>query len=723
MRTVRTFYSLVLILFITSILSGQDRQEITLEQIYRSPEFTAQLPQGLESMNDGVHYTVLNRDRIEQYSYKTGDRVATLFDAAEFPEIPGLSGYALSKDEKKILLETGREQIYRHSFKADYHVFDRETGTVRKASPGGKQQLATFSPGGDKVAFVRENNLYITDLETQAERQVTFDGVKNQVINGIPDWVYEEEFGFSRGFYWSPDGTMLAFYRFDESRVREFSMTLFGELYPEITRFKYPKAGEMNSLVTIRVFNLVTGETTTMDTGGETDQYIPRIKWTAEPGVLSIMRLNRLQNRMDILHADVAGGASKVVYSETNNKYISEASDHTVTYIPDTHHFILLSEKSGYFHFYLFDYLTGELDPITSGEYDVDEFLGYDKREDRLYYTSCEISPLQRHVYSIRTDGTDRKQLTVRPGTNTAGFSKTFRYYVLTHSSANTPPYITLHNHRGKQIRILEDNSRLVTNTERYGFSPVEFLTIPTESGQELNAWMIKPPGFEPGQKYALFMYVYGGPESQNVTDSWGRRSAWFQLLAQRGYVVACVDNRGTDGRGEKFRKATYMSLGRLETTDQLESARWLGALDYIDQERMGIFGWSYGGFMTSLCMTRGNGLFAMGIAVAPVTNWRYYDTIYTERFMRTPQENPEGYDLNSPIHYASGLQGAFLLIHGTADDNVHFQNSVDFSEALVEADRQFEMQYYANKNHSIHGGNTSYHLYRKMTDFILENL
>jgi dipeptidyl-peptidase-4 len=598
-----------------------------------------------------------------------------------------------------------------------------QTGEVQPLSTGGKQQLATFSPDGTRVAFVRENNLYIKELEDNRESQVTFDGLRNEIINGMPDWVYEEEFAFSKGFMWSPDSRRIAYYRFDESRVKLFTMTKFGSLYPEPVAFKYPKAGEENSVVSVRVFDLDSGETVPMDVGPETDQYIPRIEWTADPEVLSILRLNRLQNRMDILHARAGSGESTVVYSEENQYYISEPSDQTLTYLPDRKSVILISERDGFYHLYLLDYLSGNLRPITSGPYDIDAFLGYDPERKTLFYTSHEESPLEKQLYSIRIDGLKKKRLSTGKGSNSAIFSNSLDYYVLTHTSANAPQQVTLHNRKGKLIRVLEDNQRLKQVMKDHGFAPVEFLSVPTASGQELNAWMIKPVDFDPSKKYPLLVYVYGGPESQTVEDDWISRGPWFQMLAQKGYIIACVDNRGTNGRGETFRKATYLQLGKYETIDQLEAAAWFGSQDYIDEERLGIFGWSYGGFMSSLCMTKGNGIFKMGIAVAPVTNWRYYDTVYTERFMRTPKENPEGYDQNSPIHFTDQLQGRFLLIHGMGDDNVHFQNSVDFTESLVQANKQFEMQFYPNKSHGISGGNTSLHLYQRMTDFILQNL
>jgi len=722
-RLHRTIYSLSLIVFLLNSGLAQESRSITLDDVYRSRKFSPRMLYGLNSMNDGLHYTVQNRSTLVKYSYKTGEMVEVLFDAGNFSEIESFSGYSFNETENKILLETDQERIYRHSYLANYYVYDMANKSLIPVSKNGRQQLGTFSPDGSYVAFVRDNNLFIRELSKEAERQLTFDGVRNEVINGAPDWVYEEEFGFSQGFHWSPDGARIAFYRFDEREVAEFHMTMFGPLYPESYKFKYPKAGEQNSLVSIHVYELASGQISRMDTGEKSDQYIPRIKWTRDPQVVSILRLNRLQNQLDVLHANALTGKSELVYSETNKYYISEASDNTVTYLPDGESFILNSEKDGYFHLYHYNFITGRMQPITSGNYDIASFLGFDEKQERLYYTSYEESPIQRQVYSIKLDGTKKQKLSTQAGSNRASFSTTFKYYILNHSTANTPPYITLHNQKGKLIRVLEDNEDLKETVKEYGYSKTEFLIVPTQSGQKLNAWMIKPADFDPAKEYPLFVYVYGGPESQNVSDSWGRRGAWFQMLVQQGYVVACVDNRGTNGRGEEFRKATYMRLGELETIDQVEAAQWFASQDYIDEERIGIFGWSYGGYMTGLCLTKGKGTFKMGIAVAPVTTWRYYDTVYTERFMRTPQENPHGYDNNSPINFADGLQGKFLLIHGTGDDNVHYQNSMDFVEALVQANKQFEMQFYPNKNHGIYGGNTSYHLYSRMTDFILENL
>lgn len=707
----------------TGLLSAQENK-ITLDKIYRENTFRTRSVRGIVSMNDGRHYTVNNRGRsIDQHAYDDGNKVKTIFKAGDHDQLQSFSSYQFSKDEKFILLTTQVEPIYRRSFIAEYYIYDVLNDKLTALSENGKQQLATLSPDNRQVAFVRNNNIFIRDLGSMSEKQITFDGEKNKIINGSPDWVYEEEFGFADGFKWSPDGKRIAFYRFDERQVREFFMTIFGNLYPDAYNFKYPKAGEQNSEVTIHVYELETGKTKQMKVPDGEEFYVPRIKWTNDPVTLSVIWLNRLQNHVKVLHCDATNGETRVVYEEENEKYISEATDDMVTYLPDNESFLLISEKDSYFHIYLHNFKTGHTKPVTSGDYDIASLVGVDQDRSTIYYTSYEVAPTEIHLYSIGINGRNKKKLSAGTGSYSATFSKTFDYYILSYSNANTPPVYELHNRRGKLIRTLEDNAELKEKAEAHGFALVEFMKVPTESGQLLNGYMIKPGDFDPDKEHPLFIFVYGGPESQNVVQRWNRRNAWFQMLVQQGYIVACIDNRGTNGRGEAFRKATYMQLGKLETQDQIESATYLGDLPYIDKNRIGMFGWSYGGFMTSLCMTRGNGLLKMGIAVAPVTNWRYYDTIYTERFMRTPQENPEGYDENSPIHYAGMLEGKFLLVHGTADDNVHFQNSIDFTSALVEADRQFEMQFYPNKNHGIYGGNTTYHLYKRMTEFILENL
>jgi len=713
-------------IILTLLLTGLQlsAQEITLKDIYKKGAFRERSVYGIRSMNDGEHFTTLERGKkITRYSFKSGETIETLFTATD--DNFNIRAYEFSADESKILLAVNAEYIYRRSFTADYYIYDIQSKELKKLSEKGRQMFAAFSPDASKVGFVRDNNIYIKDLSSDEEKQITFDGKFNHIINGGTDWVYEEEFAFTRAFFWSPKSDKIAYYKFDESEVPVFNMTKYNnELYPENYAYKYPKAGEKNSVVSIHVYNLNTANTNTMDVGKETDQYIPRIKWTPKNNQLVIIRENRLQNHIEILLANTENGTSKVIYEERNKYYIERIDDSYMTMTDDGKHFIINSEKDGWNHLYLYDINGKFINQITKGEWDVTDFIGLDNKSNTIYYQSAEESPLHRAVYSIKTDGSKKKKLSEKKGNNRTVFSKGFKYYINYYSNSKTPRYITLHNKRGKLIRILEDNEKLKQTVKEYNFTPVEFLTINTPSSKwDLNAFMIKPPNFDPDKQYPMFMYLYGGPGSQSVLDSWSRSSAWYQMLAQKGYIVVCVDNRGTGGRGEEFKKMTYGQLGKYETIDQIEAAEYLSNLPYIDENRTGIFGWSYGGFMSSLCLFKGADVFEMAIAVAPVTSWRYYDSIYTELYMGLPQDNPDGYDDNSPLNHANKLKGKYLLIHGTADDNVHFQNAIELSEKLVQENKQFEMQFYKDKDHGIHGGNTSYHLYTRMTNFILENL
>lgn len=715
----------------SSLLAGlearakADYKPITLEDIWQSDAFYPRSVYGLRSMNDGKHYTTSQGGtEVIQWKYETGDKVKTIFDLANTKNsiVSSFSNYAFSQDEQKILLTTDVEQIYRHSFKAAYYIWNSKDNSLQALSKNGKQQLATFSPDGTKIAFVRDNNLFIKDLATEEEKQITTDGEFNKIINGAPDWVYEEEFSFSKAFAWSPDSKKIAFYRFDEAHVKQFNMTMYESLYPEWYQFKYPKAGEANAFVTIKMYNLASKKTQNVDIGEETDQYIPRIKWTQDANILALIRLNRLQNKLELLLADAGSGKTKVILTEENDYYVDINDD--LTFLEDKKHFLLTSEKDGYKHIYLYDLMGKEVRQITKGAWDVDAYLGYDEKSEQIYYKSSEKSPLQRAIYRIGLDGMNKEELSQKAGTNRAYFSKGFKYFINYHTSANTPTFVSLHDAKGKNIRTLEDNTLLKENYKTYGLTSKEFFTFTTtDDSTTLNGWMIKPPNFDKNKKYPLFMFVYGGPGSQTVTNGWDRNMVWFQMLAQKGYIVASVDNRGTGARGEAFKKMTYLQLGKYEAEDQIAAAKYLGSQNYVDSERIGIWGWSYGGYLSSLCLTKGADVFKMAIAVAPVTNWRFYDSIYTERFMRTPQENPDGYDNNSPINHVDKLKGKYLLVHGTADDNVHFQNAVEMAEKLVEQNKDFDMHYYTNKAHSLYGGNTRLHLYNKMTNFILENL
>jgi dipeptidyl-peptidase-4 len=727
---------LVFCLLVSSVAvcsAQQGTRKITLEDLWAYGTFRQSGVYGIRSMNDGEHYTTLEKNKIVKSSYKTGKAVETIFDLSKIKDtkIKRIQDYTFSPDESKILITTNIAPIYRHSFTADYYVYNRRTKELRSLSTKGKQQLATFSPNSSKIAFVRENNIFICDLRFETENQVTFDGKFNHIINGAPDWVYEEEFGFSKAFGWSADGANLAYMKFDESKVRVFHMNMFqgmrpsyngNKLYPSNYSYKYPKAGETNSVVSVHVYNLKDKTTLDVNVGDEKDQYIPRIKWTKDPKTLSVIRMNRHQNQLEILLANAKTGESRVMYKETNKYYIAESNLDNLIYLEDGKHFIFSSEKSGYSHIYLFDMTGREVKAITKGNYDVIDFYGYNSKTKTFYYSSHEVSPTEKYVYSIKLNGKGKKKLTNNKGWNEAAFSKNHKYFINNFSNATTPRLVTLNYSKGKVIRTLEDNKKLKDVLSAYKFNTKEFIKIPAADGKTmLNAWMIKPLDFDENKKYPVLMTQYSGPNSQQVRNNWSIN--WNNYLAQEGYVVVCVDPRGTGARGEEFRKCTYMQLGKLESDDQIAAAKWLAKQGYVDGKRIAIWGWSYGGFMSSLCLMKGNDVFSAAIAVAPVTNWRYYDSVYTERFMRTPQENAAGYDDNSPINWVDKLKGNLLICHGTADDNVHVQNAYELTERLVQANKQFEMQIYTNRNHGIYGGMTRLHLYKRFMKFLNEKL
>ena len=705
---------------------GQETEKFTLEDIHASAKYRPESVWGLRSMNDGVHYTSLARTKkgvaLVKYQYKNGKAVDTLMQTASEEQLKRISGYSFSADEQKILVKTDVEKIYRRSTREHNFVYDRASQSFTKISKGGKQRLATFSPAGDKVAFVRKNNLFFIDLSTGEETQISKDGRSNEVIFGATDWVYEEEFAFSKAFFWSPDGKKIAYYRFDETEVKEFFMSTYGTLYPEEYKFKYPKAGENNSKVSIYVYNLE--EKASMDlihTSANEKEYIPRIKWTANADELAVMLMNRHQSDLAYMIANATTGSVKEVYREISETYIDVNDSWTFT--PNNESMIFTSEISMFNHIHELNLNTGEMASITEGNFDVTDFYGYDHDSRTFYYASAANSPTQREIYKLKR-GKKPTAITTSPGWNSAEFSKGMKYFINTHSSANQPPYISLHDANGKQIRVLKDNTELKERLAVVGLSPKEFFSFKTESGTELNAWAIKPLNFDKDKKYPVLVTIYGGPGSQTVKDQWaGTNYLWHQYLAQEGYIVVSVDNRGTGARGVQFKKSTHLQLGRLETEDYISFAKYLGSQSYIDAERIGIWGWSYGGYMSSLAITKGADHYKTAIAVAPVTTWRYYDSIYTERYMHTPEENPNGYDDNSPINHVEKMKGNYLLIHGNSDDNVHFQNSADMVSALVEANKQFDFMMYPNKNHGIYGGNTRLHLYTKMTDYLKENL
>lgn len=697
----------------------------TIEDLWTTFIFRSKGINDIRSMNDGKHFTVLDENNILKYSYETGEITDTLVKGNLLLDESGkeinIMEYEFNSDETMLLLGTNLRNIYRHSSSGFFYIYEMSTRNLSPLAHNerGRQRLAEFSPDGKNVAFVRNNNLYYKNLETGKEHPVTNDGETNFIINGTCDWVYEEEFGFTKGFYWSPSGRYLAYYRFDESRVKEFTLTYHGALYPKEVKYKYPKAGEDNSFVTIHTYDLSQGIHTLVNTGTETDQYIPRIKWTSSDQSLAFLRLNRLQNHLEILLADPASGSSNLVYEESNKYYID--IDDNIFFLKDK--LVLTSEKSGYNHIYSIDLKNRKEFRITAGNFDVIEIIGIDEKNQICYYSASKTTPYNTEIYFVKLDGKRDTRLTQRIGSNSATFSRTFDYYIHQWSDANTPPRYSIVNKIGKEMVVLEANDTLINKLSQYAVPDIDFGTFVTEDNIMLYYWMMKPVDFDPQKVYPMLMYVYGGPGSQTVENSWSYQNLWFRHLTQLGYIVVSVDNRGTSHRGEEFKKCTYLNLGKLETLDQIEAAKYFGSLSYIDKERIGIWGWSYGGYMSTLCLTKGADYFKTGIAVAPVTNWRYYDNIYTERFMRTPAENGENYDNNAPINHINKLKGNYLLIHGLTDDNVHTQQAFDLVTALVAADKQFQMFIYPNKNHGISGGNTRNHLYKMMTDFIKENL
>jgi dipeptidyl-peptidase-4 len=717
-----TLYALFALILTTFSLQAQN---ITLEGIWSSSEFRGASVYGINSMNDGVHYTRLNYVSggftIVKYAYATGDSVATLLDTRNIDAKVNFSSiYSFSADESKVLLISGYEPIYRHSYKGLYFVYDLESKELSEVDSDPIMH-ATLSPAGNTIAFVKENNLFYRDLETEKTTQITFDGEYNKIINGSGDWVYEEEFVLVRAFEWSPDGKEIAFVRFNETEVPEFSMDMFQQgLYPSQYRFKYPKAGEKNSEVSLHVYNLKKNEVGNVDLSNYQSYYIPRITW-AESGRVVATVMNRLQNHLQLVNVHTDDLNTDLLFEEKAEAYI-EVNDYlTFTSNGD---FIWVSEMDGYRHIYLYDENGNKIRQITDGEWEVTDVYGLDAKEKTIYFQAAATSPINREIYSVSIRGGKMRTLTSLMGTNRASFSKSKDYFINYYSNSNNPQEVTLLTSKGKVLRELEMNKEYKERLKKYNLSKVERFEFTTEENVDLTGYMIKPQDFDPNKTYPVFMFVYGGPGSQTTQNSWGGSNYfWFQMLAQQGYIVVSVDNRGTGARGRDFRTVTYQELGKYETEDQIATAKYLASLEYVDGERIGIFGWSYGGYMSSLCLTKGADYFKVAIAVAPVTNWRYYDTIYTERYMRTPQENESGYDDNSPINHVDKMRGSYLLVHGSADDNVHYQNTMEMVRQLVEADVEFDMFVYPDKNHGIYGGNTRLHLYRKMTNFILENL
>lgn len=699
-------------------------QQISVEEIYNG-SFRTEGLQALRSMKNGKQYTILNQDRntgittLDKYNYQSLTKVETIVSSQNLEGLDSFASYEFTSDESKLLLATDLQPIFRRSKLGFYYVYDLSTKSLTKISDS-KIQEPSISPDGKQVVYAESNNLYLFDIASKSTVQLTADGEKNKIINGITDWVYEEEFAFVKAYAWNSDGTKIAFLRFDETNVPEFSMDVYGtDLYQKQNVFKYPKAGEENAIVSLHMLDVKTKAISKIDLGGA--YYIPRIKWMNNPNKLSVQTLNRHQNHLKLHSVDAKTNAVEVLLEETDKAYVDITDN--LTFLADDS-FIWTSEEDGWNHIYLYSEEGPLMNQITKGDWEVTKYYGYDQNEDRIYYQSTENGSINRGVYSISSSGNDKKELAVVPGNNAADFSADFTYFINTYSSATTPPIYTLHNAlSGEKVKDILNNASLSEKLKGKTMSPKEFSTI-SINGNDLNMYIIKPNDFDASKEYPLLMYQYSGPGSQNVSNKWNAANDyWHQMLVSEGYIVACVDGRGTGFKGRDFKKVTYMNLVKYETEDQIAVAKKLSELPYIDEERTGIWGWSFGGHMSTNCLLKGNDVFETAIAVAPVTSWRFYDTIYTERFMRTPAENPSGYDDNSPFNYPELLQGKYLLIHGSGDDNVHVQNSMRMIEALIQANKQFDWAIYPDRNHGIYGGNTRIQLFNKMTNFLKTNL
>jgi dipeptidyl-peptidase-4 len=704
-------------------------QDLSVEKIWKKYEFSGAYIDGFRSMKDGIHYTKLDEQdgSVSIKKYVITDEKAspeTLVTSEQLKyngNAISIDDYFFNDDETKILITTQTTPIYRRSFNAVYFLFDLKTKSLKPLDETHQPQtLAEYSPDGTKVSFIHKNDLFVKDIASGKVTKLTEDGKRNKVINGTTDWVYEEEFAITKAYGWSPDSKYIGFLKFNEKEVKEFTMTYYKELYPELYTFKYPKAGEANSKVTAHIIALKGGKITNLDLGEY--EYIPRIQWSGNSNKLILQTLNRHQNHLKYHLVDMNGkkATHKVFYEEKAAQYVE--IDNNLLILKDGNTILRTSEQDGFNHIYKLTF-DGQSTQITKGSWDVIDFFGIDEEKGTIYYSSAEKSPISKGIYKVNLDGISKKSISLETGMNDAEFTSGMKYFVKTYSNANTPPVYTLCDNDGKEITVLEDNSKLKAVLSNYKLATKEFVTFHSGS-TTLNGSMIKPANFDATKKYPVYITIYGGPGHNEVNDAWdGNDYMYHQLLAQKGYIVVSVDPRGTMYRGAEFKKSTYLQLGKLEVEDFINTAKELQGMSFVDPNRIGIQGWSYGGFMTSLAMTKGADVFKMGIAVAPVTNWKYYDNIYTERFMRTPQENPSGYNDNSPINFVNQLKGKYLLIHGSGDDNVHYQNTMEMINALVKADKQFDLFIYPNKNHGIYGGNTRNHLFTMMFNYTIENL
>ena len=723
----KNIFTVGLLLF-TTFSFAQNKKSVTLEDVWLKGTFSAKSVGGFRGLKDGQHYAATAFDsekkvaHLLKFEFSTGKSVDTLIHGDLLTingKLISFTDYTLSPDESMALLETESEGIYRRSALSNYYVLNLKTASIVPLSFNGKQQEATFSPDGKKVAFARNNNLFWVDLSNMKEYQLTTDGKKNSIINGTTDWVYEEELEYVRAFFWSPDSKQLAYLKFDESSVPEFTIPKYNGLYPQQYSYKYPKAGELNSKVTVHCIDLSSNQSTQMS-NLPSYEYVARMDWTPS-GKIWLQLLNRHQNQLDLIFINPTNQQVETILQEKSKTWV-DVHDY-LTFVPNKNGFIWASEKSGFNHIYFFDLGKKSLLPITSGSFDVTNYYGMDSK-NRVYYQAAVPNPMNQQVWSIGLDGKGARAISSNDGTNTASFNAQCTYYLLYHSSANQPNRVSVCKADGTVLRVLEDNSKLLNKLEEFDLTKKEFLTLTLANQVTVHGWMMKPMHFDPTKKYPVLMYVYGGPGSQTVMNKWGGADYfWHQYLCSKGYIIVSFDGRGTGMRGVEFKNATYKQLGKYEIEDQIEVAKVLGKMDYIDASRIGMYGWSFGGYMSSLAITKGADYFKSTVAVAPVINWRYYDNIYTERYLQTPQENPEGYDQNSPSNFAHKVRGNYLLIHGTADDNVHFQNSMMMVKSLVDQGIPFDFEAYPDKDHGIYGGKTRYQLFSKISNWLFTNL
>ncbi len=701
-------------------------QQITVEKIWKKYEYYPKGVEDFKSMKDGEHYSRIGEDgSILIYKLMdANDKGEVLVNKNSLvynDSIIAYEDYEFNSDETKVLFMTNIKPIYRRSYTAIYYLYDIKTKQLVPLDDKHKPQtLAEYSPDGKSVSFIHGNDIFVKELATGKSIKLTEDGKRNKIINGTSDWVYEEEFGITKAYAWSPDSKWISFLRFNEKEVKEFNLTYYKGLYPEEYKYKYPKAGEDNSEVTAHLINVQKKSITPINLGEY--EYIPRLSWAGNANKLVLLTLNRHQNHLKyhLINLTAKKMTQKIFYEETSTTYVE--IDNNLLVLKDGNTILRTSEMDGYNHIYQLDF-NGKSTQITRGNWDVIDLYGIDELSNTVYYSSAEVSPMVKTIHSIQRDGANKTTVSKSIGWNDASFTSGFKYMVLTHSQANNPPVYSLMKNDGGFVRILEDNEELNRTLSTLTLSKKEFITF-NVNGNTLNAWIMKPANFNAANKYPVYMTLYGGPGHNEVVDAWDNADYMYhQLLTQKGYIVICIEPRGTLYRGAAFKKSTYLQLGKLETEDLIAAAKEIQGFPYVDPQRIGVMGWSYGGFMASLAITKGADVFKMAIAVAPVTNWRNYDNIYTERFMRTPKENPNGYDANSPVNFVNLFKGKFLLIHGSADDNVHYQNSMELVNAMVKADKQFDLFIYPNRNHGIYGGNTRNHLFSMMLNFIEKNL